>query len=406
MEQVTMSDTHLTTPSTPDKPAKPRPDYPLFAHAAGVWAKKIRGKLHYFGPWADPDGALKKYLEQKDALHAGRTPRPDPDGLTVKDVCNAFLRHKQALVDSSELSPRTWLKYKQVTDLLIDQLGKTRRVDDLGPEDFAAIRKRMVQRWGALRVRDIIQHIRSVFKHALEAGLTDKPMRFGPGFQRPSKKTLRLERAAAGPRMFEAEEIRRLLGSAGVTLGAMILLGVNAGLGNSDAGLLPLSALDLERGWLNYPRRKTGIPRRCPLWPETVQAIKQALAQRPAPKNEADSGFVFITKYGLPWSRDNDPGVITKEFRKLMDALAINGHRNFYGLRHSFETIGGEAKDQVAVGAIMGHADERMSAVYRERISDERLKAVTDHVRMWLFGASQTAVCDAATGDKSQATAV
>jgi hypothetical protein len=67
------------------RPAKPRPDFPLFSHAAGVWAKKIRGKLHYFGPWADPQGALAKYNEQKDSA------RPDTEAVTVKDVANSFL---------------------------------------------------------------------------------------------------------------------------------------------------------------------------------------------------------------------------------------------------------------------------------------------------------------------------
>ena len=50
----------------------------MFPHATGRWAKKIRGKLHYFGKWEYPDGALTKYLAEKDDLHAGRKPRPDP----------------------------------------------------------------------------------------------------------------------------------------------------------------------------------------------------------------------------------------------------------------------------------------------------------------------------------------
>jgi hypothetical protein len=53
-----------------------------------------------------PDGALAKYEEQTEALHAGRKPRPDQGAATVKDVANDFLDAKQALVDAGELSSR------------------------------------------------------------------------------------------------------------------------------------------------------------------------------------------------------------------------------------------------------------------------------------------------------------
>ncbi len=110
--------------------------------------KKIRGRIYYFGVWSDPDAALTKYLDQRDALHAGRLPKPDAEGVTIKDVCNHFLAAKQALVDASELSPRTWQEYKVATDLIVGAMGKSRLASDVGPQDFAELRKRMGKTWG------------------------------------------------------------------------------------------------------------------------------------------------------------------------------------------------------------------------------------------------------------------
>ncbi|MHC4403043.1 MAG: hypothetical protein ACYTG0_25560 [Planctomycetota bacterium] len=57
----------------------------------------------------------------------------------------------------------------------------------------------------------------------------------------------------------------------------------------------------------------------------------------------------------------------------------------FYALRYTFETIAGDSRDQIAVDHVMGHDRGDMASVYRERIGDDRLRAVTDHVREWLF---------------------
>jgi integrase len=124
------------------------------------------------------------------------------------------------------------------------------------------------------------------------------------------------------------------------------------------------------------------------LWAETVQAIQEASAHRPEPKREEHASLLFITKYGLPWTKDTADQTLAKEFSKLLRANRINRRRGlgFYTLRHTFRTVADESKDQPAVDFIMGHEVPHMSAVYRETINDARLKAVTDHVRKWLFG--------------------
>jgi integrase len=383
-----MSENHFTAPAPASKPTKPYPDFPLFPHATKRWAKKIRGKLHYFGSWDDWRAALNSYLAQKDDLHAGRKPRPDTsEGVTVKEVVNAFLNHKKALLDAGELSGHTWAKYKTAADLVIAAFGKTRLAADLAPDDFAALRKRMAKKWGPHRLRDMIQNVRSIFKHAHDARLLPLPICFGPGFARPSKKVLRVHRAEQGANLFTATEVRRLIDAAGPSMRAMILLGINCGFGNADCGYLPLSAVDLDGAMIDYPRPKTGIARRCPLWPETVAAIRTVLEKKPAAKDVEDAGLVFLTHRGGSWAKDEYTSPMVLEMRKLLNKLGINGRKRigFYTLRHTFRTVADESKDQPAVDFIMGHEVPHMSAVYRETISDARLRAVADHVHKWLF---------------------
>jgi integrase len=392
-----------TRPCRNGKPTKPYPDFPLFPHATRRWAKKIRGKLHYFGTWDDPDGALKKYLDQRDDLHAGRTPRVQADGLAVRDLANHFLTSKRHLLDTREITLRTFQDYYATCARLVEAFGKTRLVSDLAAGDFERLRAALAAKWGPVALGNEIQRVRVVFKFGYEAGLIDRPVRYGPGFKRPGKKVLRLARAAKGKRLFTAEQVRALLDAAGLQLRVMLLLGVNCGLGNTDCAGLSLRHLDLDGGWLNYPRPKTGIERRCPLWPETVEALRAVLAQRPVPKDSAHAETVFLTRCRVPWLKAAEKQLedgtvkvvfddaISKETAKLLGSLGLRRPGlNFYSCRHTFETVGGAARDQVAVDHIMGHADASMAGAYREEVGDDRLQAVADHVRGWLFGETAT----------------
>ena len=187
--------------------------------------------------------------------------------------------------------------------------------------------------------------------------------------------------------MFEAVQVRRILAAAPMPLKAMVLLGVNCGYGNHDCDSLPLWAVDLDGGWVSYPRPKTAVRRRCPLWNETAEALREAIATRPQPKDKGDEGLVFLTRFGNRWGHGISSGALGNAFRRLLEQIDLyRPGFGFYTLRHVFETIGGDARDQVAVNAIMGHSDRSMAAVYRERIEDDRLRAVVTHVRQWLLG--------------------
>jgi integrase len=278
-------------------------------------------------------------------------------------------------------------------------------VIDLASDDFDRLRQSIAKQWGPTRLGNEIQRVRSVFKFGYDAGLIDRPVRFGPSFKKPTRKVMRQHRASNGLRMFESAELRAIIAAATQPMKAMVLLGINCGFGNGDVANLPLKALDLTRGWVTFPRPKTGIDRRIPLWPETIAAIKEAIRDRPKAKDRADAGLAFLTVQGNRWEKSaiSEPdkatgkirilnnNAVTQQFTKLLRRLNLKRPGlAFYGLRHTFETVAGGNKDQVATDAIMGHVDTTMAANYRERIDDDRLKAVVDYVHAWLFPVVKT----------------
>src|SRR5262245_928665 len=180
-----------SSPSPGAKPAKPHPDFPLFAHATRRWAKKIRGKMHYFGPWGDPQGALQRYLDQKDDLLAGRVPRPCKDGVTVRDLLNHFLTSKKRRLDSGEITPYTFSDYYQTCERIKGAFGLARPVSDLAADDFEAFRAALAKTRGVVALGNEIQRVRVVFKFAYDNHLIDAPVRYGQGFRRPNRKALR-----------------------------------------------------------------------------------------------------------------------------------------------------------------------------------------------------------------------
>jgi integrase len=370
-----------------DRPAKPYDAFPLSVHATGRWCKKIRGKIRYFGTWDDWEAALAEYERKAPFYFAGKEPPSefdidDPNVLTIRSLCGEYLLAKKQQLDSKELSQRHFDELKVASNGIIAELGATTAVSSIRPTDFRALKAKLGKGVGPVTQQNAITKIRCIFNWGYKEGLIDRPMQFGTDFGVSAK--ARREARNTGPKRFiPAAAIRAILEVASPQMRAMVLLGINCALGNRECGQLRRS--HFATGWLDYPRPKTGMLRRSPLWVETIDALDAADKRITRPRGYP---YFFRTKYGKPWFSDDRDNAVSKEFRKLADKAGVyRPGVAFYSLRHTFRTVADEVGDLPAIHVVMGHADDstNMDHVYVESIGDDRLKAVSEHVHAWLF---------------------
>jgi integrase len=373
------------------KPERPNPEFPLYAHNAGYWAKKINGKTRYFGPWDDPEGALINYQRERKAWESGQNPREKIElkkalagqGLLLGDALNLFLEATFQRVERGELTLRSYLDYKATSEKILKGLDRREGINALQPDDWAKVYLAIAKGKGNTTIANEITRIKVMMNWLLENRYLDREPHYGSELTKPSKVAIRRSRANTGKKWFSSEEINTLLTTDHLVLRAMILLGINCGYGNGDCSQLQLDWIDLKRGWIEYARPKTGVDRRAKLWPETITAITTWLDKRPRINNS----LVFVTRQGNAWSDpDSADCAIAKAFKRISEEKKVYiAGRGFYGLRRTFETIAGRTKDQVAVDFIMGHVDQSMAGIYRQEIDDSRLTVVSEFVRNWVY---------------------
>lgn len=373
----------------PKKTNKPYPTFPLFPHNNGSWAKKIRGKLHYFGPHENWKAALELYERQKDDLHAGRSPRQHTNGVTIDELVNKFLAAKEEAIETKELTRDSWNDYRDSARRVKRVLGENTPVDVLHQDDFARLRADIAKTNGLVALGNEVGRIRVIFNWGWKTKMLAQQPDYGLSFAKPTKKALRIHRANKPKKLYQVQEMRRMIYAAKPQMKAMALLAINCGLGNTDCARLKFEHLDLVRGWLDYSRPKTGVERRAKLWPETVAAIGAAVESTERMRTRVTTDLranVFLTKYGQTWEGTDKACPVSHECRKTLVAAGVyRPGLSFYAIRHTFQTIGERSRDSQAVSFIMGHVDNSMAGVYREEFDNDRLVAVSDYILGWLF---------------------
>ncbi|MBX2852557.1 MAG: site-specific integrase [Phycisphaeraceae bacterium] len=366
-------------------------DFPLTPHrGSGQWRTKIHGRTVNFGKLDDPKAALELYRREIHA-RANNLPIPGEGDITLGEVVEQWVDYQIERRDAGQIANRTYEDYAHVADLVIQHFGKGAAVSSLRPRAWEGFHAKLHANTTSPTVltRDVTV-TRMIFRWAFDSDRLPDQVRFGPAFKVAPKKEVRRKRLESKKRTLDAKDIRKLIDVASQPLQTMILLGANCGMTQAEVSALEWRDIDLDKAVVDTLRSKTVVERVATLWPETVASLREISRQ-------GDIARVFSTRFGNPfvYNKINARGALIRrdniatEFSKLAKRAGVKlpARVGFGKLRHTFRTVADNVRDANAIRRIMGHEIGRDSieATYTDTIELDRIRAVTDHVRNWLY---------------------
>ena len=376
-----------TTKRTTDmsKPAKPYPAFPLTPHARG-WVKKYHGKVHWVaGPDCSPDEALRRWHRIAASIDFGsdRAFVPESD-VTVGRLVNLYLTERQKDLQAGRITQRHLNDVVKTLKRFAVLCGNGQPVASLTPDHFATIARQITaNKPSPHNVRRFGGAVGAMFRMAADEMWIPRPVAFGtrwrklmrPPIQRVDRSISRddcLKLLAAIGQCDNARESQR-------RLRATVLLALNGGYGPAEQAQLKTASVNLDTGFIEQRRGKTGVPHIVWLWPETVAAMREVI--------DPARQYVFVTRYGNPLVYTTDKcrqSPVAQQFARLAKSAGVRA--SLYSLRHTHRSVSGGAGDEAAADVLMGHSLPGMRAVYQS-VSHERVRSVSEFVRGWLFNA-------------------
>jgi integrase len=355
--------------------------FPLTLHPTGQYCKKIRGKIYYFG--SDKKEAIQTYLDQATFLH-GHTSNISEfanGNMTLNQLSDMYLKYQHNKLLANNLSLRHYKDQVGSLNRLMDFLSQSCRIRNITTLSLQNYKRNLQKHYGSVsRLNLNISIMKAMFHWARKNDILKEI----PNIDAVSRgKFIHQDKFT-----FDAAQIHKLVVFADVQMRAMIWLGLNCGFGCTDCAYLKWTDLDLVNGRVILPRRKTGINRDLPLWPETIRSLQNV------PRKGV---LVFYTNRGNPYMQTaiktdvygNEKyislNIITTKFSRLIKKTGINVPKGtgFYSLRRTSATIAARSGDPFAVQRLLGHADLTMASRYVQDVSAQTDKVIQNS-RMYI----------------------